>query len=115
AIASGRGVRGPFVSPDSQWVGFFDAELRMMKVPITGGPAIPIVDRIDGAGSRGASWGPDGTIVFATSLRGPGREQGSASGGAVKVLTYPVRDRGESDHVWPRLLPVGGAVLFTAT
>jgi serine/threonine-protein kinase len=112
AIATGRGVRGPFVSPDGQWVGFFDAELRMMKVPITGGPAIPIVERIDGAGSRGASWGPDDTIVFATTLTATGLQQVSASGGPVKVVTRPDRNRGETDHLWPHLLP-GGAVLFT--
>jgi serine/threonine-protein kinase len=114
-IASGRGVRGPFVSPDGLWVGFFDAELRMLKVPITGGPAIAIVDRMDGAGSRGASWGPDDTIVFATSLTATGLQQVNASGGPVKVLTRADRNVGESDHVWPRLLPGGRAVLFTVT
>jgi serine/threonine-protein kinase len=59
-IATGS-FRGPFVSPDGQWVGV-ESGVLIEKVPITGGPLLPIV-RLDG-NSRGASWFPDHTIVF---------------------------------------------------
>src|SRR5476649_214506 len=64
AIASGDGLRGPFVSPDGQWVGFVSSNNLLRKVAITGGPAITLA-RLD-SGSRGATWAPDDTIIFAT-------------------------------------------------
>ena len=39
----------------------------------------------------------------------------SAAGGEVSVLTRPDPARGELDHLWPEMLPGGGAVLFTIT
>jgi Tol biopolymer transport system component len=63
--------------------------------------------------SRGAAWGPDGTIVFATGARDTGLQQVAASGGVARVLTRPNRDRGEADHVLPSWLPGGRALLFT--
>jgi eukaryotic-like serine/threonine-protein kinase len=115
AIASGRGLRGPFVSPDGQAVGFFDAEQHMMRVSISGGPAIPIVNRIDGTNSRGASWGRDDNILFATSISSTGLQRVNAGGGPVTVVTRADRTLGEADHVWPSLLPDGRAALFTIT
>jgi eukaryotic-like serine/threonine-protein kinase len=115
AIASGKGLRGPFVSPDGQSVGFFDAEEHMMRVSINGGPAIPIVDRVDGTTPRGASWGRDDNILFATSLGGTGLQRVNASGGPVTVLTRADRAHGEADHIWPSLLPDGRTALFTIT
>ncbi len=111
AIVTGR-PRTPFVSPDGQWVGFFDSnELR--KVPITGGPSI-VIATTDLA-SRGAAWTPDDTIVFATGNPAIGLQRVSARGGTAEVLTRPDRARGEGAHVWPELLPGGRAVLFTIT
>ena len=39
----------------------------------------------------------------------------SANGGQPEALTTPDRAQGEVDHLWPELLPGGGAVLFTIT
>ena len=103
--------RAPFVSPDGQWVGFIDATTVMKKTAFTGGPAVTIAT-LDG-GSRGAAWTPDGTIIFATSAPTTGLQQVAATGGATTVLTRPDRTRGESDHVWPELLPGAQALLFT--
>ena len=58
------GPYGPFVSPDGQWIGFFDG-FALKKVAITGGPAVTL-GPADGT-ALGASWGPDGTIIFATN------------------------------------------------
>ena len=111
-LAGISGYRAPFISSDSHWVGFFDdAELK--KVSITGGPPISLC-RFTGA-PRGASWGPDDTILFATADPSTGLLQVPAGGGEPKVLTKPDVGHGESDHFFPSLLPGGRAVLFTIT
>ena len=78
---------------------------------ITGGPPVTIAT-LDG-NSRGATWMPDDTIVFATNATATGLQQVAAAGGPTTVLTRPDRARGEADHVWPERLPGGRAVLFT--
>ena len=65
--------------------------------------------------SRGATWGSDGTIIFATSTVASGLQRVSDGGGEITVLTKPNRERGELDHLWPEFLPGGKAVLFTIT
>ena len=106
---------GPFVSPDGQWIGVFDGASApaLKKVAITGGPAVTLA-RPDGP-TRGASWGPDGTIIFATVNATTGLQRIAAAGGEPTVLTRPNRAAGEADHVWPDILPGGQAVLFTIT
>ncbi len=66
----------PFFSPDGQWVGFV-TPMEIKKVPITGGTPITLckVNR-----ARGASWGPDNTIVFSPT-RNDGLFTVSAAGG----------------------------------
>jgi serine/threonine-protein kinase len=114
-VLSGLGApHGVFVSPDGQWVGFFDGLSRLARVSITGGSPVPI-GPIDGGGPRGATWGPDGNIIFATNLSATGLQRVSAAGGEPVVLTRPDRARGEGDHLWPEFLPGGKAVLFTIT
>jgi serine/threonine-protein kinase len=106
--------KAPFVSPDGQWVGFFEpgaSGAAFKKVPITGGPAI-FVSRVDGP-SRGAVWMDDRTIIAASGATSSGLLRLSPSGGEPVVLTRPNRERGEGDHLWPELLPGGRHVLFT--
>ena len=105
----------PFFSPDSQWVGFFDTNLSLKKVAVTGGPPLSIANITDGSYAMGATWGADATIVFATANSVTGLLKASANGGAVTVLTQPNRNTGEADHVWPEFLPGGRSVLFTIT
>jgi serine/threonine-protein kinase len=100
----------PFVSPDNQWIGFGDT-VWLRKVTVTGGPAVPICET-DG-NLRGASWNPDGTIIFATNNLATGLQRVSSNGGQPTVLTKPNRDQGEGDHLFPQVLPGGQAVLFT--
>jgi len=58
-----RNAFGPFVSPDSAWVGFFEGSDRTLKkVAIRGGSAVTICSLPSLAVNiRGASWGSDGT------------------------------------------------------
>jgi serine/threonine-protein kinase len=102
----------PFISPDGRWVGFFTGtELR--KVSIAGGPPVTLCP-IVGA-TRGGSWGPDDTIVFATADSTTGLLSIAAAGGTPTVLTTPDAAHGEGDHLFPSILPGGQAVLFTIT
>jgi serine/threonine-protein kinase len=96
----------PFFSPDGQWVGFATTE-QLKKVPITGGTPISLckVNR-----SRGASWGPNNTIVVAPE-NGSGLFTVSAAGGELQPLTTLDSEKGEVSHRWPQVVP-GGAVIF---
>jgi len=107
-------ARSPFLSPDEQWVGFMSGdEGTWMKVPITGGPAVRIGG--PGGGTRGATWGPDDTIIFSAIEASTGLFRISASGGEAEVLTTPNEELGEVTHVFPEFLPGGRAILFTIT
>ena len=111
AVLSGiAGARSPFFSPDGRWVGFFSGGAAggdLKKVPIAGGPALSLCPY---AGApRGASWGLDDTIVFATGANS-GLFRVSAAGGTPTTLTTTAP--GEN-HVFPSILSGGRAVLFT--
>ena len=43
--------RGPFVSPDGQWIGFVDGITVLKKVAVTGGPAVTLAT-LDGSSPR---------------------------------------------------------------
>ncbi len=111
---AGRQLRAPFSSPDGRWIGFVEPVPTMLKkVAITGGPALELC-RLDSA-SRGATWGGDDSIIFATATPSTGLQRVSSAGGEPTVLTKPDRERGEHDHLWPQFLPGSKAVLFTIT
>ena len=113
-ISLARGlVRGVFIAPDGQWVGFVDNNRTLKRVAITGGPPLTVT-ALDG-GSRGATWAPEETIIFATNNPATGLQRVSAAGGEPTMITQPNRDRGEADHLWPEILPGGRGVLFTIT
>jgi serine/threonine protein kinase/Tol biopolymer transport system component len=109
--------KGPFISPDGRWVGYFEpgtgSGAAFKKVPLTGGPPV-FVSRLDGP-SRGAVWIDDRTIIAGSGETSTGLLRLSPSGGEPVVLSRPNRERGEADHVWPQQLPGGRHVLFTIT
>jgi eukaryotic-like serine/threonine-protein kinase len=98
----------PFFSPDGEWVGFF-ADGKLKKIALTGGMALSICEA---PRSRGASWGPDNTIVFAPTSDAR-LWSVSASGGAPKALTTLDSREGDKTHSWPEILPTGKVVVFT--
>ena len=105
-IAGTEGAAYPFFSPDGQWIGFF-VDNALKKVPSAGGPAMTICP----AGYRaGASWGPNGLIVFA-STTSPDLMQVADTGGTPRPLTAMARQN--TSAVWPELTPDGRAVLYT--
>jgi serine/threonine-protein kinase len=101
---------GPFFSPDGQWIGFF-ADGKLKKISVLGGAALALCDAPNG---RGASWGEGGDIIAALGGNpGTGLSRVPAAGGAPQTLTKPL-DNGEAYHRWPKVLPGGNAVLFSA-
>jgi serine/threonine-protein kinase len=105
----------PFISPDGQWVGYFEGFV-IKKVAIAGGPAVTVFQDSNPSGfPLGATWGADGTIVFAaTGVGGGGLKRVlAAGGGEAETLTTLDRARGEVRHAWPAFLPGGRALLFT--
>jgi serine/threonine-protein kinase len=122
-VASIANARAPFLSPDGCWIGFFDRldegittgpvvrRGTLRKVSTSGGPPIAICP-LTGT-SRGASWGPDDSIVFATSDLSTGLLRVAAGGGVPESLTKPDPANGELAHYFPFVLPGSRGVLFT--
>jgi len=110
AIPGTENARDPFFSPDGRWVGFF-AEEELRKVPLEGGAPLKICDAPTET-SRGASWGPDGTIILPLGQLS-GLFRVSDSGGIPERLTVPGGGSGTSGHFFPQILPDGRTVLFT--
>jgi len=103
----------PFFSPDGAWVVCSTSDdSTWKKMSTRGGPPVTLFPT-GAAAPRGASWGPDNTIIFARNIVGTGLSRGPAAGGDPEVLTTPDADQGEIFHWWPEILPGGQAVLFT--
>ena len=110
ALSGTENARDPFISPDSQWIGFF-ADGQLKKVSMQGGVAVTLCDAPT---DRGGSWGDDGTIVFTPDIQAALAEVSSA-GGTPRPLTTLDKQAPESTHRWPQVLPGGKAVLFTTS
>jgi serine/threonine-protein kinase len=106
--AGGDAPYHPFFSPDGEWIGYVTAQ-ELKKVPVSGGAPITLTEV---QRSRGASWGPDDTIVIAPSAGG-GLSLVPAAGGELRPLTT-VDEGQQVTHRWPQWLPGGKAVLFTS-
>ena len=93
--------RQPFFSPDGKWIGFENREdLKIMKVPLTGGNPITICDLWDG---RGINWQRN-EIIFAEA-----RERAiyrvPDSGGSPELI-YPLNKSENDPRIWnPQLNP----------
>ena len=100
------GARGPFLSPDGQWVGFW-ASGSLKKTAIDGGSPVVLCDAVD---LSGASWGGDGNIIAALSF---GKlSTVPSSSGRPKIVADLTHE--SVDPRWPQVLPDGRHVLFTA-
>ncbi|MCG6927896.1 MAG: hypothetical protein LJF30_21630, partial [Acidobacteria bacterium] len=94
---------------DNEWLGYVTAS-ELKKVPVAGGAPVTLCKV---SLSRGASWGPDGTIAFAAT-QNEGLSLIPASGGEPTPLTTLDEAKGERSHRWPQWLPGGEAVLFSS-
>ncbi len=103
------GVRFPFWSPDSRFLGFF-AQGKLKRVDAAGGAPFTLCDAGRG---QGGSWSRDAGIVFAPH---PSSElyRVSAAGGAPESATRLDGGRGVIAHQRPAFLPNGSLFLFSA-
>jgi serine/threonine-protein kinase len=101
-----EGARGPFFSPDGEWVAFW-ADGKLKKIAVSGGPPQVLCDAPD---LLGGTWGDDGNIVAAL---GPSQLSRVSSSGGPATVILDLRAQGLSPR-WPQLLPGTKSVLFTA-
>jgi serine/threonine-protein kinase len=104
-----EGARGPFFSPDGQWIGFH-AGGKLKKVSIAGGSPVTLCDART---VRGASWGRDDTIFFSTDESSKLLRVSASGGKPEAVRTLDLGKEGQGPR-WPKILPGGKAVLYTA-
>jgi hypothetical protein len=111
ALRGAEAAYHPFVSPDSQWVGFIDVLdfTRIKKVSILGGP--PVVITKAKATITGASWTGDGTIVFGALDNGLS-EVSDGGGAEATPGTTLDKTQGETSHALPYAVPDSPVVLF---
>jgi serine/threonine-protein kinase len=100
-----EGARGPFFSPDGQWIGFYTPDGGLKKIAVARGSPISLNTERD---IRGATWGGDDTIIFAESVSLLLRISGSGN----RVETVATYDPKTSVR-WPSFLPDDEHVLYT--
>jgi len=108
ALPGTEEASNPFWSPDDRSIGFFSGG-KLRTIAAAGGPVVTVCDV---AGSRGGAWGPDGTILFASTWGVLYRV--SSSGGAPTALTKLDVSRAELSHRWPVFLPDLRHYLYSA-
>ena len=102
-----EGARGPFFSPDSEWVAFW-ATGKLKKAPLRGGAPITLCDAPD---LLGGTWADDGNIIAALTTEAK-LWRIPASGGQPSAIldATPQVQR----LMWPHVLPGSRAVLFSS-
>jgi len=103
AKAIGSGV---WFSFDGEMVLYYTNQTGLWKVPVSGGPSLPIATT---GQVVGADWGEDGTIVYSDA--GKHLFRVPATGGTPVSLFDAPENTGA---VWPQILPDGKNVLFTS-
>jgi hypothetical protein len=73
----------PFFSPDGKWVGYLTLDLKVRKVPASGGGSVTLAEDV-GTNYRAAAWLDDNTIVYGAS--GNVLKRISGDGGAGVLL-----------------------------
>jgi Tol biopolymer transport system component/predicted Ser/Thr protein kinase len=108
-LAGTDGAAYPFWSPDSRSVGFF-ADGKLKRIELASSSVVTLCDAGPG---RGASWSPNGVIIFA-----PGALTGISrvfeAGGTATPVTVLDAAAGENAHRYPWFLPDGRHFLYTA-
>jgi serine/threonine-protein kinase len=111
-LADTRGGRLPFWSPDGEWIGYAQGN-RLMKTPVSGGTAIPIINALTSAVGNSQlegnpQWSADGTIELATGNDGIYRV---SDRGGEATISIPVADQESDFHAMVRL-PGGAAFVI---
>jgi serine/threonine-protein kinase len=97
ALAGTEEATSPFFSPDGEWLGFY-TPTALKKLRIAGGglqTLAPITDR-----PRGAAWGADESIVFASAFAPLKRISATGEGAAAITQLRPPGARAGRSPVW---------------
>jgi eukaryotic-like serine/threonine-protein kinase len=103
------GARGPFLSPDGKWAGFW-ADSKLKKIAVEGGSPVVLCDATD---LLGASWGEDDNIIAALNFTGKLWRIPAAGGEPVALPDSSPHAAGSTASVWPQVLPGGQRLIFT--
>ncbi len=95
-------ARGPFFSPDGNWIGF-DADGVMQKVRLPAGGTPQTICPVNST-AFDATWLPNDFIIYSTDR---GLYRVAAAGGEPEQLTTLDIDGGERGHHFPNALPGG--------
>lgn len=102
-------VSGPFFSPDGSWVGY-ESGREIKRISVEGGKSWSVAE----AGHPlGATWGPDGTIVYGDEMNFGLWRVPWDGGEPERLTTVELEGRKEYLHMAPQFLPGGQEVLFT--
>jgi hypothetical protein len=108
-IAS-AGTANAFFSADGRPIGFRKPDGAFMRVAVSGGPPLKIMDDPGAGAFRGATWATDDTIIFAA---GAHLYRVSAGGGGTSVQLTTGGDGADAPRAAaPALLPGEREVLF---
>jgi serine/threonine-protein kinase len=99
-------ARDPQITPDGAWIEF-QAQGRLQRIPVTGGPATLVADSVN---TSGVGVLPNGDVLFTRTGRGMFRATGP--GGSEVQLTTLDATRREFAHWYPEALPGGKTVIF---
>ena len=105
-LSGTEGAQQPFWSPDGRAIGFFTGSALKRLDP--GGGAPQTLTTIGGL-LRGATWGADNTLIFATNTAGSLMRISATGGEATAVTTL---EPGQAGHRFPSFLPDGRQFLF---
>ena len=84
-------------------MGFY-ADRKLKKIPVQGGAPMTLSDW---PFALGASWGDDDNIIMALNGGSAGLARIPSGGGAPTRVTELIKEKGETAHVWPQVLPGG--------
>jgi hypothetical protein len=101
------GAYEPIWSPDGRELAYFDDHLKRVDA----GGLQPPVELAPVRDARGASWGADGTLLYAPEPNGAIHAV-AAAGGEARAVTVLDRERGETSHLRPQHLPGGERFLY---
>jgi len=107
-IEGSEGAEHPLLSPDGRSIAFFAGGM-LRKISVEGGAPVALAEA---RAPRGASWAPDGSLVFSPLYNSSLWRVAAAGGTAVAATTLDTA-KGERTHRWPQVLPDGRALLFT--
>jgi serine/threonine-protein kinase len=107
ALAGTEGAAHPVFSPDGKWIAFI-AQLKLKKVPVTGGAVVTLCSAEN---ARGATWTEDDRIIFSPFVGSTGFLQIPAGGGT--ATHFGALPAGVLTQRWPQALPDGKGILYT--